>query len=44
MGQDVAPGTPLYKMNSVGEKEIEITLTQEEANSLTMNTQVEIRF
>lgn len=44
MGQDVAPGTPLYKMNSVWAKEIEITLTQEEANSLVQNTPVQIVF
>ena len=44
VGQDVAPWTPLYKMNSIGEKEIEITLTQEEANSLTINSQVDIYF
>jgi multidrug resistance efflux pump len=44
MGEDVSPWTPLYTMSSVGEKEIEITLTQDEATSLTSNTPVKIVF
>ncbi len=44
VGQDVSPGTPLYTMSSIWDKEIEITLTQEEATSLQTDTPVRIRF
>lgn len=44
VGQDVSPGTPLYKMSSIWDKEIEITLTQDEATSLKVDTPVRIRF
>lgn len=44
MWQDVSPWTPLYKINSIWKKEIEITLTQEEATSLKVDTPVQIRY
>jgi multidrug efflux pump subunit AcrA (membrane-fusion protein) len=44
VGQDIAPWTPLYTMSSIWEKEIEITLTQEEATTLTSNTPLKILF
>lgn len=40
--QDVTPWTPLYKINSLGEQEIEITLTQEEATTLSKWMEVRI--
>lgn len=42
--QDVSPWTPLYKINSAWEKEIEITLTQDEATSLTKWMEVRIMY
>jgi multidrug efflux pump subunit AcrA (membrane-fusion protein) len=44
VGQDVAPWTPLYKINSLGKQEIEITLTQDEANTLEKDMPVIITY
>ena len=42
--QDVSVWTPLYKINSLGKQEIEITLTQDEANTLTKDMPVLITY